>query len=113
MKIEIILVLISALSFFYYGLNSLFSKKMVVEYNRWGFEKYRKIIGSLQFLASLGLLAGFYFKVLISIVSFLLFIMMVVAIFIRVKVNDSIIETLPATMYAMLNLFIFYVYLKQ
>ena len=86
---------------------------MVVEYNRWGFAKYRKIIGSLQFLASLGLLAGFYFKFLISIVSFLLCIMMIIAILTRVKVNDSIIETLPAIMYAILNIFIFYFSLKS
>ena len=102
-----ILILISALSFFYFGLNSLFSKKMLVEYNRWGFAKYRQIIGSLQFLASFGLVAGLYFKYLVSIVSFLLFVMMVFAVFTRIKVNDSFIETLPAIMYAILNLFIF------
>ena len=111
MKIEVVLVLISAFSFFYYGLNSLFSKRMIDEYKRWGFSKYRKIIGLLQFLASLALFAGFYFRVLISIVSFLLFLMMVVAVFTRIKVKDSIIATLPSFLYAIINLFIFYFYL--
>ena len=60
-----ILILISGISFVYYGISSFFSKKMKVEYNRWGYPEQRLIIGSLQLLGGLGLFLGFVFRTVI------------------------------------------------
>tara|TARA_B100001287_G_scaffold217695_1_gene186606 strand:- start:1054 stop:1416 length:363 start_codon:yes stop_codon:yes gene_type:complete len=107
------LILFSAASFLYYGINSLFSNKMILEYKRWGFSNYRKIIAILQISASFGLIIGFYYKYILSIVSFSLFLMMSVAMITRIKVNDSIVKTLPSVFYALVNFLIFYLSLKN
>ena len=108
MIIEDLLVFISSFSFLCYGINSLYSRRMISEYKRWGYSQQRHLISYLQILASLGLFAGLYFPILLTIVSFLLFLMMSVAIITRIRIKDSILKTLPSVLYAVLNFFIFY-----
>ena len=67
MDLELILILISGLSFIFYGITSFFSKKMSLEYKRWGYEDQRYLIGALQFIGGLGLLTGLYIRVLIPL----------------------------------------------
>jgi len=81
---------------------------MIIEYKRWGFSNYRKIIAILQILSSFGLIIGLYYKSILSLVSFSLFLMMIIAMITRIKVKDSILETLPSVFYALLNFLIFY-----
>ena len=92
MLLQNILIYFSAISFIFYSINSLYSKRLISEYNRWGYGKFRFLISYFQLLAGIGLIIGIYFSFLISIVSFLLFVMMLVAIFVRIKVKDDIIE---------------------
>ena len=108
MLLQNILIYFSAISFVFYSINSLYSKRLISEYNRWGYGKFRFLISYFQLLAGIGLIIGIYFSFLISIVSFLLFVMMLVAIFVRIKVKDNVIEIFPAIFYASLNLIIFY-----
>jgi uncharacterized membrane protein YphA (DoxX/SURF4 family) len=108
MLLENILIYFSAISFIFYSINSLYSKRLISEFDRWGYGKFRILIASFQLLAGIGFLIGLYFSFLISIVSFLLSVMMLVAIFVRIKVKDDIIEIFPAIFYASLNLIIFY-----
>ena len=107
MNIYYILIYISAISFFYYSINSIFSNRLKLEFERWGYENYRYIIAVSQFTASIGLLIGIYYPILISIMSFLLLVMMVGAIFVRLKLKDKLLEIFPAFFYAILNLSIF------
>ena len=108
MLLENILIYFSAISFIFYSINSLYSKRLISEFDRWGYSKYRFLIASFQLLAGIGFIIGTYFSFLISIVSFLLFVMMVIAIYVRIIVKDNFIEIIPAAFYALLNLFIFY-----
>ena len=108
MLLENILIYFSAISFIFYSINSLYSIRLISEFDRWGYSKYRFLIASFQLLAGIGFIIGTYFYFLISIVSFLLFVMMVIAIYVRIKVKDNFIEMIPAAFYALLNLFIFY-----
>ena len=108
MSFTLIVLLFSAISFLYYGLSSFYSDRMILEYGRWGYKKFRKIIASLQFLGGLGLLIGIYFSLLLTIVSALLTLMMITAIFVRLRIKDSITNILPAILYAILNFIIFY-----
>ena len=108
MLLQNILIYFSAISFIFYSINSLYSKRLISEYSRWGYGKFRFLISYFQLLAGIGFIIGIYFSFLISIVSFLLFVMMLVAIFVRIKVKDNVIEIFPAIFYASLNLIIFY-----
>ena len=81
---------------------------MILEYERWGYKKFRKTIASLQFMAGFGLLIGWYFSLLLTLVSALLSIMMITAIFVRIRIKDNITKILPAILYAILNFIIFY-----
>tara|TARA_B100000941_G_C28490774_1_gene547816 strand:- start:1405 stop:1749 length:345 start_codon:yes stop_codon:yes gene_type:complete len=103
-----IIILFSALSFIIYGYSSFNSKRMISEYSRWGFSDKRKIIGFFQFLGGIGLIIGIKFQFLLPIISLSFITMMVFAIIVRIKINDSIIEILPAITYLFLNIIIFY-----
>ena len=107
MNTYLILIYISAISFFYYSINSFFSNRLILEFERWGYKKYRNIIAVSQLIASIGLFIGIYYPILTSIMSFLLLVMMVGAIFVRLKIKDKLLEIFPAFFYAILNLSIF------
>ena len=107
MSTEKILILFSSVSFIFYAINSLYAKRLIDEFQRWGYGNLRKIIAYLQILASIGLIVGLYFPLLISIVSFLLFVMMIIATYTRIKVKDDFIDTFPAIFYSVLNFIIF------
>ena len=109
MVIDYAIIYFSALSFLFYGVNSFYSKLLISEYERWGYNRLRTIIAILQILASFGLIIGAYsFPLLLSIVSFSLTIMMLVAVFTRVKIKDSIANTMPAIFYVIINSIIFF-----
>ena len=108
MNYNLVILLFSAISFLFYGVSSFYSDRMILEYDRWGYKKFRKLIASLQFIAGFGLLIGLYFSLLLTLVSASLTLMMIAAIFVRIRVKDNITNTLPAILYAVLNFIIFY-----
>lgn len=108
MTIELSILLFSAVSFIIYGVSSFYSKRMISEYLRWGCQNYRALIASLQLLAGVGLLIGIVYPLMLILVSSLLTLMMLVAIFVRIRINDTLVNTLPAVFYAVLNFIIFY-----
>ena len=81
---------------------------MVNEYERWGFGKYRQIIGLSQILCGAGLIIGIKFLILLQVASFSLVIMMLLAILVRIKIKDNISEILPAISYLVLSLLILF-----
>ncbi len=101
-----ILTLISGISFVYYGFSSFFSKKMKIEYKRWGYPEQRFMIGSLQLLGGLGLFLGFVFEPLIPLSSASLMLLMLAAIGVRIKIEDQPLRMIPALFYAVLNFLI-------
>tara|TARA_Y100000385_G_scaffold72105_1_gene72468 strand:+ start:582 stop:935 length:354 start_codon:yes stop_codon:yes gene_type:complete len=108
MEVNHILLLFSAISFFIYGINSFFSKKMILEYERWGYKNQRIILGSCQLMGGLGLIVGLAVPLILSVSSFLLMCMMLTAVFVRIKLKEKVVKMLPAIFYALLNLIIFY-----
>ncbi|MDA9612364.1 DoxX family protein [Flavobacteriales bacterium] len=105
---NLIILLFSAISFIFYAVSSLYSNRMILEYSRWGYKKFRKIIALLQFLGGFGLLIGLHFTLVLTIVSALLTLMMVIAIYVRIRIKDNLINVLPAILYTILNFIIFY-----
>ena len=102
------ILVFSAISFIFYGINSFASKRMVLEYERWGFKSQRIILGCCQLLGGLGLLVGLKFAPLLTITSFLLLCMMITAVFVRIRIKERIIRILPALFYLVLTFVIFY-----
>ena len=108
MSTNLVIVIFTSISFIIYGINSFTSNRMVNEYERWGFGKYRQIIGLSQILCGAGLIIGIKFLILIQVASFSLVIMMSLAILVRIKIKDNISEILPAISYLVLSLLILF-----
>ena len=108
MDIALIIIIFSGISFIIYGLNSLYSKRMISEFERWGFSKYRKPISIFQILAASGLIIGLKLNFILTLSSLGLTVMMFFAILVRIKINDNISRILPAITYFMLNAVILY-----
>jgi len=81
---------------------------MLSEYARWGYKDYRILLGCLQFLGGIGLLVGIVNSTLLTVASFLLTFMMITAVFVRIKIKDSIMQMFPAILYTVLNFIILY-----
>ena len=81
---------------------------MVSEYSRWGYSDQRILLGFTQLMGGIGLFVGIYNSIILSIVSFLLTFMMITAVFVRIKIKDSLTNMFPAIFYSALNFIIFY-----
>ena len=122
MNITLIISLFSGISFIVYGISSFRSKRMISEFQRWGYGNQRKLIGCFQLIGGAGLIFGSLFVIntfdsndslinsnnILAGSSLILTIMMVGAIFVRIDTKDKFVNILPATFYAILNFIIFY-----
>ena len=106
MDIFSIIIVFTAISFIAYGINSFISKKMILEFKRWGLEKRRKEIGSFQLACGIGILIGIKLNYILIFSSIILIIMMLVAVYVRIKIKDNISEILPALAYLVLGILI-------
>ena len=122
MNITLIISLFSGISFIVYGISSFRSKRMISEFQRWGYGNQRKLIGCFQLIGGAGLILGSLFVIntfdsndslinsnnILAGSSLILTIMMVGAVFVRIDIKDKFVNILPATFYAILNFIIFY-----
>jgi len=106
MDVYKIIIIFTSISFISYGINSFISKKMILEFTRWGLEKRRKEIGSFQLICGVGILIGLSFNLVLIISSIILIIMMIVAVYVRIKIKDNISEILPAITFLILGILI-------
>ncbi|TVZ14330.1 DoxX family protein [Maribacter sp. MAR_2009_72] len=109
-----IAILISSIGFLYYGFECLFSQKMKDEFIRFGLSKQRVLTAYLQLTGALGLIFGFFMSPLLILISAAgLSLLMLLGFGVRIKIKDSILESLPALVLALINLFIAYRYYQQ
>ena len=80
---------------------------MILEFERWRLEKRRKEIGSFQLACGIGILIGLKLNPVLIVSSATLIIMMLVAVYIRIKIKDNISDILPALAYLILGIIIF------
>ena len=106
MDVYIIIIIFTAISFIAYGINSYISNRMILEFKRWGLEKRRKEIGFFQLACGLGILIGLKLNSILIVSSVILIIMMLVAIYVRIKIKDNIYEIIPALTYLILGIII-------
>ena len=78
------------------------------EFKRWDLENKRIIIAFCQLMGGAGLLLGLEWNTLLTLSSFSLGVMMLVAIAVRIKAKDDISDILPAFAYLVLSVMILY-----
>jgi uncharacterized membrane protein YphA (DoxX/SURF4 family) len=100
-------IFLSVLLFLYYGLSCLFSDGMMAEFRRFGLSRFRRLTGSLEVMGALGLLAGLFVPIVTLLASAGLALLMLLGVLTRVRVGDPALETLPATILLVMNVFIF------
>ncbi len=98
---------LSAIGFLFYGIVCLFAPSMKAEFKRYGLARFRSLIGALECLGALGLIVGYFNHPVLVLAAAGLTLSMVVAIFTRIRVGDSLIQTLPAILLLVLNAFVF------
>jgi hypothetical protein len=93
------------LAFLYFGINCFYSDFIILEFERYGLPKFRKMTGFLQLLGAIGLLIGLYFSpILLLLASMGLGILMIAGFIVRLKINDNFIQSSPSFLFAVLNI---------
>lgn len=100
------LILFSALSFLGYGVTCIGSAHMKREFKRYGLERQRVWVGSLQLLAALGQLAGLALPWIGLSASIGLATMMLVGVLVRLRIKDRLVLIFPAFFYLVLNTYL-------
>lgn len=96
----------SVVLFLYYGLSCLFTNGMAAEFERFGLARLRLLTGTLEILGALGLIAGQFIPGLVIVSAGGLALLMAMGIFTRVRVGDSLAQTVPAGILLAVNVFI-------
>ena len=99
----LLLVLVSAGAFTWYGLLCLFSLRARREYRRYGIPHLRVMNGSFMLLGSGGILLGLLFWPLGFVAAACLSTMMLLGVLARVRLGDSARLMIPAASLAVLN----------
>ncbi|MCP9291541.1 DoxX family protein [Gracilimonas sediminicola] len=106
------LSIIVAVFFLIYGIQCLRSPFMKEEFIRYGMgDGLRILTGTAQLAGAAGLLAGLYISLLGLLATTGLTVMMAVAFGTRIKVRDSLNQTLPSFFFMLVNGFLAYKFL--
>ena len=103
-----VLIFISSFSFLFYGIAYFTSTQMKSEFKRFGLEKFGAHTAILELLGAAGLLIGLKYPPILLIASGGLALLMLLGVAVRIKVKDSLLVSLPATIYMLLNAYIFF-----
>lgn len=79
---------------------------MKQEFNRYRLGAQRVVVGMLQLVAGLGLLAGMSQPWMGRAAAGGLALMMLVAVLVRIRIKDSLPQTVPALFYLVLNTYL-------
>jgi len=97
------LALLSGLSFFVYGLSCLQSSAMAREFERFGLANFRVLTGVLEVCGGAGLLIGLWYTPLLFLASAGLTVLMALGVGVRLRIRDSLLQTLPALGFFVVN----------
>jgi len=96
----------SAAAFLGYGVACLASQRMDAEFKRYGLARFRRLVGALECMGALGLLAGHFSPPILVLAAAGLTLLMVLAVVTRVRIGDSLVQALPAIVLLVLNAFV-------
>ena len=87
---------------------------MKSEFVRYGLTSYLKLVGTLQILGAIGLLAGYYYEPILAISSEIgLAVLMIFGYGVRRKIKDNFLQSAPSFIYAIFNIYLAYAYQLQ
>lgn len=104
-----ILIIISAVSFLFYGITFFTNSGMKEEFDRYGLARFRKLVGSLQLLGGSGLLIGFASQPVLIFASGGLALLMMAGFGVRIKMKDGFWASMPSFLFMLLNAYICFV----
>lgn len=106
--------IVTAFSFIYYGTMCLFSKWMVLEFQRYRLSEFqRKITGLLQLAGSIGLLTGLKLPLVGLLAASGLSVLMLLGFLTRLKIRDTLIQSLPSFIFMLINGYLAYAFSQQ
>ena len=101
------MIFFSGFSHLFYGIIALTHPFYVTEFERYGFGDYRLPIAIFQSLLGIGVLLSFYYTKIGKYAALLLSLLMGGALCTRIYIGDDVLQSAPALMYLILNLYIF------
>lgn len=102
------LIFFSATSFLIYGIAYFISSNMKNEFKRFGLEKFGVLTAILELTGAIGLFVGLQNHTVLVLSSGGLALLMLLGTGVRIKMKDSLLVSLPAFFYFLLNAFILY-----
>ncbi|MEI6377097.1 MAG: DoxX family protein [bacterium] len=103
---NVAIILFSAFSFLFYGVGCFTSQHLKREFVRFGFSPQRRLIGLLQILGSLALIGGLWLPLLGTTGAVGVALMMLTGTLVRIKIRDSLLKTMPAVLYFLVNTYL-------
>jgi len=114
MSLLTLLTLFSGISFLFFGITSCTRLEMKTEFKRYGLDNYRVLVGTLQIVGALGLLFGHLLSPMLQAISATgLSVLMILGFLVRLRIRDSLIQSLPSISYAILNALILKILFDQ
>ena len=108
------LIVFSSGSFLFFGISCFLTPQMKTEFVRYGLGKWRPVIGVLQLLGALGLILGYFYLPVLSIIAAGgLTILMILGFSVRMKINDNAMQSAPSLFLAIINTYIVIMLLKS
>lgn len=98
-----LIVIFCAASFSIYSISCLTGAHMKREFLRYGLAQYRALTGALQLLGVAGLLVGLKLPVIGSLAAAGFTVQMLLALWVRRRIKDSLLQCVPAFVYMSLN----------
>ena len=110
MQIDVLdfVIIFLSISFLFYGYACLFSQHMVNEFQRYGVPQFRSLIGMMEVLGALGLIVGYFILPIQILAAGGLALLMLCGCLLRLKIRDSILQTVPAFTFLILSLYVLY-----
>ncbi|SFE33272.1 DoxX family protein [Flavobacterium xueshanense] len=103
-----VLIFFSAASFLIYGIAYFVSTNMKNEFKRFGLEKFGILTAVLELTGAFGLFIGIQNYTILVFASGGLALLMLLGVGVRIKMKDSLLVSLPAFFYFLLNSYILY-----
>ena len=104
--IDLALIWFSSVSFIFFGVVCVLSRYLLYEYERYGIVQLKGLIGILQMLGAAGLVVGFYMPWIGQFSAGGLAAMMLCGVGVRITIKDTLLQTIPACAYMVLNAYI-------
>lgn len=109
----VVLVLISGLSFLFYGFKVLFQTASKEEFERFGVPAMRRFVGLMEVLGAVGVMLGLAFAPLGALAAGGLALLMVLGLIVRVRVHDALLLMVPAAALGALNAVLVVMFVAQ